>query len=54
MIRRLDQARKRRNFSAYDTAGMISVQKAEEVADEALALRDDVLAWLEQELPRLL
>ena len=23
-IRRLDQARKRRNFSAYDTAGMIS------------------------------
>ena len=37
-----------------DTAGMISAQEAEEVVDEALALRDDVLAWLEQEHPRLL
>ena len=53
-VRRLDQARKRRNFSAYDTAGMISLQEAEEVVDEALALRDDVLTWLEQEHPRLL
>ncbi len=53
LIRRLDQARKRRNFSAYDAAGMISVQEADEMNNHALALRDEVLAWLEREHPHL-
>lgn len=54
VIRRLDQARKRRNFSAYDAAGMISTQEATEVVDQARALRDEVLAWLEREHSHLL
>ena len=52
-IRRLDQARKRRNFSAYDAAGMISAQEAEEVVCHAHALREEVRAWLEREHPHL-
>jgi hypothetical protein len=52
-IRRLDQARKRRNFSAYDAAGMISAQEAEEVVCHALELREKVRAWLEREHPHL-
>jgi uncharacterized protein (UPF0332 family) len=52
-IRRLDRARKRRNFSAYDTAGMITEHEAVEVVAEAKALRDRVVEWLEREHPHL-
>lgn len=54
LIRRLDQARKRRNFSAYDTAGMISKQETEEMINEAMVLRENVLEWLKLEHPNLL
>ena len=47
VVRRLDQARKRRNFSAYDAVGMIHSHEADEVVDQARVLRDDVLAWLD-------
>ena len=53
-IRRLDQARKRRNLSAYDTAGMISSQEAGEVFKAAVDLRDVVIAWLKSKHPHLL
>ena len=49
----LDRFRKKRNIIGYETAGVVSEREAREMHDLAVALRDDVLAWLGKHCPKL-
>jgi len=53
-IGQLDNFRKKRNIGGYEIAGLVSEQEAGEMRELALALRDDVLAWLRKNHPKLL
>ena len=54
LVRRLDQARKRRNLTEYDTPGAISTSEANEVWEFASDLRALVVTWLSENHPNLL
>jgi hypothetical protein len=49
-----DRFRKKRNIGSYETAGVVSEREAREMYDLAVGLRDDVLAWLRKQHPKLL
>lgn len=49
-----DRFRKKRNIIGYETAGVVSEREAREMHELAVALRDDVLAWLAMQHPKLL
>lgn len=52
-IERFDRFRKKRNMIGYETAGVVSEQEAREMHELAVGLRDDVLAWLRKQHPKL-
>ena len=53
-IDQFDRLRKKRNIIGYETAGVVSEQEALEMHKLAETLRDDVLAWLHKQHPKLL
>ena len=53
-VSRLDRFRQKRNIGGYETAGLVSEREAREMHDLAASLRDDVLAWLRKNYPKLL
>ena len=53
-VERFDRFRKKRNMIGYETAGVVSEQEAREMHELAVGLRDDVLAWLRKQHPKLL
>ena len=53
-VDRFDRFRKKRNIGGYETAGVVSDQEAREVHELAVGLRNDVLAWLGKQHPKLL
>lgn len=53
-VDRFDRFRKKRNIIGYETAGVVSEREAQEVYELAVALRDDLLAWLRKGHPKLL
>ena len=53
-VSRLDRFRQKRNIGGYETAGLVSEREAREMHDLAASLRDDVLAWLRKNHPKLL
>lgn len=53
-IGQFDNFRKKRNIGGYESAGLVSEQEAGEMRELALALRNDVLAWLRKNYPKLL
>ena len=53
-IARLDRFRQKRNIGGYETAGVVSGREAREMHELAVSLRDDVLAWLRKNYPKLL
>jgi hypothetical protein len=53
-VDRFDRFRKKRNIGGYETAGVISEREAREMRELAVGLRDDVLAWLRKQHPKLL
>ena len=52
-VERFDRFRKKRNMIGYETAGVASGQEVHEMHELAVGLRDDVLAWLRKQHPRL-
>jgi hypothetical protein len=54
LVQQLDQFRRKRNLGAYERAGLISSQEADERHRLATGLRDAVIAWLRREYPALL
>ena len=52
-VDRFDRFRKKRNMIGYETAGVVSEQEAREMHELAVGLRDDVLAWLRKQHPKL-
>ena len=52
-VERFDRFRKKRNMIGYETAGVVSAQEAREMHELAVGLRDDVLAWLRKQHPKL-
>jgi hypothetical protein len=54
MVQELDQFRRKRNLGAYEHAGLVSSQEADELCALAATLHDLVVAWLEREHPSLL
>ena len=54
LVQQLDQFRRKRNLGAYERAGLVSGQEAEEMCALAVQVRDMVVAWLEREHPELL
>lgn len=53
-VRQLDQFRKKRNVGAYERAGAVSDQEANEMHQLAKQLRKNVSAWLRKNYPHLL
>lgn len=53
-VDRFDRFRKKRNIGGYETAGVASEREAREMHELAVGLRDDVLAWLRKQHPKLL
>ena len=53
-VDRFERFRKKRNIGGYETAGVISEREAREMHELAVGLRDDVLAWLRKQHPKLL
>lgn len=53
-VSRLDRFRQKRNIGGYETAGLVSEREAREMHELAASLRDDVLAWLRENHPKLL
>ena len=52
-VERFDRFRKKRNIGGYETAGVVSDQEAREIHELAVGLRNDVLAWLQKQHPKL-
>jgi hypothetical protein len=52
-VDRFDRFRKKRNIGGYETAGVVSDQEAREIHELAGGLRNDVLAWLQKQHPKL-
>lgn len=53
-VEQIDRFRKKRNIIGYESAGVVSEREAREMHELAVALRDDVLAWLRKHHPKLL
>ena len=53
-VDRFDRFRKKRNIIGYESAGVASEREAREMHELATALRDDVLARLGKQYPKLL
>jgi hypothetical protein len=53
-VDRFDRLRKKRNIIGYESAGVVSEREAQEMHELATGLRNDVLAWLEKQHPKLL
>jgi len=53
-VDRFDRFRKKRNIGGYEMAGVVSEREAREMHELAVGLRDDVLAWLRKQHPKLL
>jgi hypothetical protein len=53
-VDRFDRFRKKRNIIGYESAGVVSEREAREMHDLATGLREDVLAWLGKQHPKLL
>lgn len=53
-VDRFDRFRKKRNVMGYETAGVVSEREAKEMHELAVGLRNDVLAWLRKQHPKLL
>ncbi len=53
MVQQLDRFRRKRNQGAYERAGLVSNQEAEEMCALAARLRDTVIDWLQKEHPEL-
>jgi len=53
-VDRFDRFRKKRNIIGYESAGAVSAREAREMHELATGLREDVLAWLGKQHPRLL
>lgn len=53
-VDRFDRLRKKRNIVGYETAGVVSAQEARAMRELAAALREDVMAWLRKQHPKLL
>jgi len=53
-VDRFDRFRKKRNIIGYESAGVVSEREAQEMHELATGLRNDVLAWLEKQHPKLL
>jgi hypothetical protein len=53
-VGQFDNFRKKRNIGGYESAGLVSEQEAGEMRELALTLRNDVLAWLRKNYPKLL
>ena len=53
-VNRFDRFRKKRNIIGYESAGVVSEREAQEMHELATGLRNDVLAWLEKQHPKLL
>jgi hypothetical protein len=53
-VDQFDRFRKKRNIVGYETAGVVSEREAREMHRLAQTLRDDVLAWLRKQHPKLL
>jgi len=49
----LDNCRRKRNVSEYDTAGAVSEKEADDLLRTAQALKDQVENWLEASHPEL-
>lgn len=54
LVQQLDRFRRKRNLGAYERAGLVSNQEAEEMCAIAAQLRDLVVAWLQKEHPELI
>ncbi|MGD9498487.1 MAG: hypothetical protein AB7Y46_19490 [Armatimonadota bacterium] len=52
--RYLNTCRAKRNVSEYERVGQIMLAEVEELIESALALREDVYAWLQAQHPDLL
>jgi len=52
-VDRFDRFRKKRSISGYETAGVVSEQEAREMHELAVALRDEVRAWLRKHHPKV-
>jgi uncharacterized protein (UPF0332 family) len=50
----LDNCRRKRNVSEYDTAGTVSEKEANELLRTAQRLKDQVETWLEENHPELI
>ena len=53
-VNRFDRFRKKRNIVGYETAGVVSEREAREMHELAIELREDILAWLKKQHPKLL
>jgi hypothetical protein len=53
-VAELDLYRRKRNLGAYERAGLVSDQEAEEMVAHAKRLRDQVLTWLRDQHSELL
>jgi len=53
-IDQFDRFRKKRNIIGYETAEIVSEREAREMHNLAETLREDVLAWLRKQYPKLL
>ena len=53
-VDRFDRFRKKRNIIGYESAGVVSEREAREMHELAAGLREDVLAWLGKQHPKLL
>ncbi len=54
IIDQLDQFRKKRNISDYESAGQVSDSEASEMLELAISLRDTVKEWLSENHPELI
>ncbi len=53
-VDQFERFRKKRNITGYESAGVVSEREAREMGALATGLRDEVLAWLGKEHPKLL
>lgn len=49
-----DQCRSKRNISDYDRSGEISEAEVDEIMEETISFRDDLIKWLRVNHPKLL
>ena len=54
LIAHLDKFPKKRNIGSYERAGAVSEQEAKEMVALAKSLKDEVIAWLKKNHPKLL